>query len=78
MEPGLEAAAKKYAGKAQFFTLNTSDAEFKGLAAKMKEIGMPKIEAHPTAHFLKAGTQPRAERGSMGTQEIDMLVERCI
>lgn len=78
MEPGLEAAAKKYVGKAQFYTLNTSDAEFKGLAAKMKEAGMPKIEAYPTTHFLKAGTQPRAERGSMGTQEIDSIVKRLL
>ena len=78
MEPGLKAAVKKYGEKARFYTINTSDPAFKGLAEKMKQKNMPKIEAYPTTHFLNEGTQPRAERGSMGAQEIDNAVKQLV
>lgn len=75
MLPGLKAAIKKYGEKARFYCINTSDPAFKGLAEKLKQQKMPKIEAYPTTHFLKKDTQPRAERGSMGAQEIENAVK---
>jgi thiol-disulfide isomerase/thioredoxin len=78
MEPGLADAQKKYAGQVTIYTLNTSDPAFKGLHAKMKELKLPKIEAYPTTHFIKKGTQLLAERGSLGDKEIDMFINRLV
>lgn len=64
MEPGLNQCAKTYR-QAKFYVVNGQDKKFKAAAKEAK------IQAYPTTHFLKAGAEPRIERGSMGEQEFD-------
>lgn len=72
MKPHMEAAAKKYETKADFYTL---DASTEGLKELPKKAG---LKAYPTTHFLKPGTDPRVERGSMSEVEIETITSGLV